>query len=247
MRRHFQAGLCLALLVWCMPCSVKAQENTKDEAPTVVGPVPPFHQRERVKAVRDRVYIDMRYPEFGLPFVDDDIRERADRHQTLAEFDFMVSELEPDAPYWYGMAYDVYSSKPGLLSVALFTSTNQGMPNVNWRVQGATWDLDARRRVSLGDIFPRWEASREKLRALFRTYAADPDRQNCADVLDSGLDDWLCPENDNILLYPPGYDWDRRLGLVFHLSDPATWGCAILSLTSEELAAAGADFRFWQE
>lgn len=229
------------ILVLSLP-GVAVADGNSDEQPGISGPVPAFKQRSKATRLKENVYVNIRYPVFGIAFLDKAVREQADgfiKGNDIASFPPKDEDGEL-TPCELVLGYDLYASKPGILSIAfsdwVYTGGTHGHPGY----QAFTYNLRSKKRLRLKDVFPHWDPAREKLVPLLKDFIESEDT-NCPSL--EPADRMISPDATNCYLDSNGLPLAYSMGYA----PPPEWLCSSISLDRETLEELGADMRYWEE
>jgi len=172
----FSACAVLCFLV-VLACHAEARAADDDDMPELVGPVPVFKVRTLKKRLGKNASFKAQYPQFGINFIDKDI----ERHVKASLNEFLSmgrgNKLENDRHrYEYELGYNIYVTKPGIISVVLDIGAGEGMWS-GWAEAARTYDLSSQKILQLRDIFPDWKKSLNKLQVLSRDPSQDDDEE----------------------------------------------------------------------
>lgn len=238
-KRFRRTAVLLLASVLALAAAVSAaEENTE---PEVIGPVPHFVHTERNTRYSERQYQTLGYPVFGIPFLDAAVAREVGRYTDHAckpegggceEAGVFESVLE------YGLS----APRKGLVSILFETwDFATGMRYGSYDAWACTYDLRGERQLTLHDLFPDWEASEGKLKALLEQ-AARETSEDPEFVLDGEPPvDGIYKERTSFALDPDG--------LLFVNSElPSTmWGSLSFILVKRgELHDAGLNTTWWE-
>lgn len=231
-----------ALLLACaLALAATASAAEESTLPEVVGPVPDFVHTERITRYSERQYQELAYPVFDIPFLDAAVAKEVGEYTDRAG-EPEGGEGEEGGVFESDLGYDLSAPREGLVSILYETwDFVTGMPHGNYDTWACTYDLREERQLTLHDLFPDWEASEGKLKALLEEAA----RENCEDP-DFTLDgepsmDGIYKERTSFALDPDGLLFVNS-GLPMSM-----WGVLSFILVEQgELEAAGLNTTWWE-
>ena len=216
--------------------------GNSSEKPEVSGPAPAFKQRVQAKRLRENVYFTVAYPEFGIAFLDAAIQKRVNgfikENGGFASLRVQKDEAGAILPREISLGYALHAPKPGILSLVFSEWSYDGGPHGHADNEAATYDLRSKKRLRLGDIFPRWGTAKKDLPPLLKNAIENFDESCPSLKLDA-----LSPDDTNFYLNPDG------LTLVYGLgyAPPSEWECSFLPVEKDALEEIGADMRYWKD